>query len=337
MKEKLKDYAMLLTINLWGVFCLTGVFGALSTGNFNFISLFLLALLGVLATVFSNVFNDYMDIEVDSLSKELKEKPLVKGSIPKINALYISIFAVIASYIITIWAMFAGYFIINIYPLILITIALILGTIYNMYGKKFPGSDLLVATAGSLFCLFGAMVVSETISLLTVVLVLLVFVQFFYMNAFTGGLKDADHDYLLNIKNLSFRLGVKVIDKKVTIPILFKTIAMLLRTSSAVLLFIPFFFIEDFPYYIWQPVIIILMLFGIFYTTIKTLQLKIFERNEIRQLFSIQSFLRYVIVPFMLFKFVGYQIALFLIIFPFLWFVVFNRIMYKTTLKPKRM
>ena len=101
MIEKAIEYAKLITINQWGVASLTAFYGALSTGELDFIKLFLLVIIGIQATIFSSVFNDYCDIEVDSLSKGLKDKPLVKGSIPKKHALYISFIAVLIACIVS--------------------------------------------------------------------------------------------------------------------------------------------------------------------------------------------------------------------------------------------
>jgi len=98
MREKVIEYARLITINQWGVASLTALFGALSAGEIRFLPLFLLALIGVMATIFSSVFNDYCDLELDKLSKGLTEKPLVKGSIPKRHALYISVFVFLFGY-----------------------------------------------------------------------------------------------------------------------------------------------------------------------------------------------------------------------------------------------
>jgi len=337
MIEKVKEYAKLITINQWGVASLTAFYGALSTGELDFIKLFLLIIIGIQATVFSSVFNDYCDIEVDSLSKGLKDKPLVKGSIPRKNALYISFFTVLIAYIIILYAMYTHIFIVSIKPIIAVTIALILGIIYDLYGKKILGSDFISASAAASFCLFGALVVSENISSLTIIIIALVFLQIFFLNAITGGLKDADHDYLYDIKNIIYHLGVRVDLNDVIITAPFKIITLLLRAISSILLFVPIIFLKNFPYYIWQPILMILMLIVLFYSTIKMLNMKKFDRNQIRKMISTQEFLRYTIVPIMLIGFIGINIGLFLIIFPFLWFIVFNKLIYGSALKPKRM
>lgn len=337
MKEKILDYARLITINQWGVASLTALFGALSAGEFKFLPLFILAVIGVMATVFSSVFNDYCDLELDKLSKGLTEKPLVKGSIPKIHALYISIFVVILAYVIIILSMYLDIFILSIRPIIIVTVSTILGILYDLYGKKFVGSDILSGSAAALFCLFGAMVVSETISNLTIIIVCLVFLQIFFLNAFSGGLKDADHDHLYGIKNLAYRLGVRVEENKVTVTKSFSFIVILFRVTSATLLFIPIFYLKDFPYFYWQPLLMLLLIIGIFFSTIKMLRMKTFDRDQIRKLISVQEFFRFAVVPVMLIGFIGIYRGLFLITFPFIWFVIFNRIIYGSALKPKRM
>jgi 4-hydroxybenzoate polyprenyltransferase len=337
MIEKVIEYAKLITINQWGVASLTAFYGALSTGELDFIKLFLLVIIGIQATVFSSVFNDYCDIEVDSLSKGLKDKPLVKGSIPKKHALYISFFAVLIAYFIIFYSMYLDIFISSFKPILAVSLALILGILYDLYGKKILGSDFISASAAASFCLFGVLVVSENISSLSIIIIALVFLQIFFLNAITGGLKDADHDYLYDIKNIIYHLGVRVVNNEIIITTPFKVITLFLRAVSSILLFVPILFFNKFPYYIWQPILMILMLIVIFYSTIKMLNIKKFNRNEIRKMISTQEFLRYTIVPIMLFGFIGINMGLFLIIFPFLWFIVFNKLIYGSALKPKRM
>lgn len=337
MKEKILEYARLITINQWGVASLTALFGALSAGELNFLPLFILAVIGVMATVYSSVFNDYCDLELDKLSKGLREKPLVSGSIPRKHALYISVFVLIIAYIIIILTMYLGIFILSITPILVVTASALLGTLYDLYGKKFVGSDVVSGSAAALFCLFGAMMVSETISNLTIIISSLVFLQIFYLNAFSGGLKDADHDYLYGIKNIVYRLGVRVENNNVIITKSFSFVLLLFQTISAILLLIPIFYFKDFPYFYWQPFLMLLLIIGIFFLTIKMLRIKTFNRDQIRKIISIQEFLRFMIVPIMLIRFIGIYIGLFLITFPFVWFVIFNRIIYGSALKPKRM
>ena len=78
-----------------------------------------------------------------------------------------------------------------------------------------------------------------------------------------------------------------------------------------------------------------LMFLGVFIASFKMLQLKQFNRGDLRKLISIQAFLRYSIVPVMLLSFIGYPIGIFLIFFPVLWFGIFNRLLYGSSSKPE--
>jgi 4-hydroxybenzoate polyprenyltransferase len=332
----LVEYIKLIRLPGWGAYCITAVFGAITVGVLDPILLSILFIIGGFVTLYGFVLNDYVDVATDNATEELNQRPLVKGSIPRSHALYIAIAGVIGSYILIFLSMIFGLFIQQTITIIVFTVAVIFAAIYNIYGKKFPGADVFVAGATAIYCIFGALAVSKTITPLTWVVTIVTFFQVMYLNAIIGGLKDADHDYKLGVKNIALTLGVNVKDKKLFIPLSFKILALFLRTGSLIVMYIPIFFIkEGYQYQIWQPIIMGLMFIGVYIATIKMLSLKQFMRNDIRKLISIQAFLRYSIVPVMLFTVTGYPIGMFLIFFPFLWFGIFNRILYGSSSKPK--
>lgn len=333
MKEKVIEYVKLVRLPGWGAYCIPAVFGALTTNDADIWRIVVLFIIGMFATIFGFVLNDYADVSTDRLSPDLAARPLVKGSIPVQNALYISVIAAVLHYLIVFIAMAMNFFIPSYLAILVLTIAAFFTVIYNLFGKKIIGSDFFVASATALYCLFGALVVSTTIGGLTWVVVIVTFIQVLYLNAVIGGLKDADHDFMLGGKNIALRLGVKA-DKDLFIPFPFKAFALVLRSLSAMFMFIPLVFFADFDYYLWQPVLMVFMFLGVFISTVKMLNLKIFDRSELRKLISIQAFLRYSVVPVMLLREIGYPIGLFLIIFPFTWFAVFNRILYGKTVQP---
>ena len=334
VNKKLIEYIKLVRLPGWGGYCVTAVFGAITVGVLNPFLLVLLYAIGAFVTLYGFVLNDYVDVATDNLSDELTERPLVKGSIPRKNALYISIGSIILAYIVLIVSMVLDIFIQNINTLFVFTLAVIFAAIYNIYGKKFPGSDVFVAGATALYCVFGALAVSPKITGLTWIVTGVTFFQVMFLNAIIGGLKDADHDYKLGVKNIALTIGVKVTEKTLFIPTSFKILAYLFRTSSAVLMFIPIVYFTDFTYHIWQPIIMSLMFIGVYYGTYKMLQLQTFERNQLRKLISLQAFLRYSIVPVMLFYVSGYIIGIILIFFPFIWYAIFNRLLYGKSVQP---
>jgi 4-hydroxybenzoate polyprenyltransferase len=118
-------------------------------------SIILLVLLGLLEHIFGYTLNEYVDVEVDKkLTYDIK-KPLVSGIIPKSHALIISFLACFLAYLITF------IFFPSILSILLLTIAVLLATIYDLYGKKIPFSDFIIAGALAIFLIFGASTVSS--------------------------------------------------------------------------------------------------------------------------------------------------------------------------------
>ena len=335
MSSRLVEYIKLIRLPGWGAYCITAVFGAITVGVLDPFLLALLFAVGGCVTLYGFVLNDYVDVATDNLSEDLISRPLVKGSIPRSHALYIAIGGVIGSYLLILLGMIMGWFIQNMVTILVFTLAVILAAIYNIYGKKFPGADVFVAGATAVYCVFGAMAVSPTITLLTWVVTLVTFFQVMYMNVIIGGLKDADHDYKLGVKNIALTLGVTVTKNSLYIPFSFKAMGLLFRSCSLAIMYIPIFLLDDFMYQLWQPIIMGLMFLGVFAATIKMLNLRQFNRDKLRKLISIQVFLRYSIVPVMLLSMMGYAIGVFLIFFPVLWFAVFNRLLYGSSSKPE--
>jgi 4-hydroxybenzoate polyprenyltransferase len=335
MPRKIVEYIKLIRLPGWGAYCITAVFGAITVGVLDPFVLALLFVVGGFVTLYGFVLNDYIDIATDSLSKDLVQRPLVKGSIPRSHALYISLSGLICAYLLIIVAMVYDIFIFHINTIIVFTLSVIFAAIYNIYGKKFAGSDIFVAGATAIYCIFGAMAVNQNVTTLTWIVTIVTFLQVMYLNAIIGGLKDADHDYKLGVKNLALKIGVKVIDKDLIIPTSFKIFGLLIRTGSLIFMFIPFFFIRDFPYDLWQPIVVALMFVGVFYASIKMLTMKQFIRSDLREIIGIQAFLRYSIVPIMLLSVTGYPIGIFLIFFPVFWYMIFNRMIYGSSSKPE--
>ena len=316
--RKFHAYAKLLRLAGLGGLAIPPVFGAISVGIYDFYSLSILFVIGALATIFGFVLNDYADVELDTLIEELKGKPLVSGIVSKKNAVAIVVISVILSFFF-VAVLWKGRTIndLRFAALTIIAIAGVLGTIYNLYGKKIAGSDFMVALSMAFLFLFGALSFSKP-NLLTWVIFLLTFNQTLHMNAVEGGIKDADHDFIMGVKNIALAAGVKVGEGKVYIPWHFKAFGLAIRLFSAFLIFIPF--IYGLNYEIWQLFVLAVLIFIVLYLEAKLLSMKKFDRKKIRKNISLAAFLRYSIVPFMLISKIG-SIAIFLAIFPILWYV----------------
>jgi 4-hydroxybenzoate polyprenyltransferase len=156
--------------------------------NIELTELFVIFLIGVLMHIFEFVLNEYIDLEVDKRSPDLAQKPLVSGTIAPQAALAVVFISLILSYILTIVFFF------DIWPLILLSLSFGFGAIYDIYGKRFAGSDFTLALWIFGFCLFGASIQTIEFTGILYLVAGLGFFQILFNNAIEGGLKDADHD-----------------------------------------------------------------------------------------------------------------------------------------------
>jgi 4-hydroxybenzoate polyprenyltransferase len=319
---KIADYLVLLRFPGLGGLAIPPVIAAMTVGVFDSTTLILLFLLGAYSSIFGFVLNDFIDIDVDKKSKDLKARPLVSGAISQQAALWICFTSMILSFV-TFFILFYGERItfLRFLSIICLLIAWIFGSIYDVYGKKIFASDILVALSVSFIFLIGVFAVDKEPTLFTWIVFLLTFNNLFHMNAVEGGIKDADHDVLMNVNNIALRSGVSVTKEKIFIPTKFKILSMIIRISSVILLFIPFVFFNT-PFLIWQIILLSIASILVLYFSVKLLSLKEFNRNLIRKYISIQSFLRYSLVPLMLLSVIGILPAITLILFPIIWYIV---------------
>ncbi|MFO8077535.1 MAG: UbiA family prenyltransferase [Thermoplasmatota archaeon] len=332
---KIADYFVLLRFPGLGGLAIPPVIAALTVGTFDIFTLMLLFLIGAYSSIFGFVLNDFIDVEVDKKSEDLKKRPLVSGAISKQVALWIC-FTCIMLTMLTFFILFYGKNItyLRFLSVICILIAWVLGSIYDVYGKKIFASDILVALSVSFIFLIGAFAVNKQPTIFTWIIFVLTFNNLFHMNAVEGGIKDADHDVLMNVNNIALRSGVRVDGDALRIPGKFKLLGMMVRLSSVFLLFIPFLFFNQ-PYFLWQLIILAAASIGVLFFSMKLLSLTRFNRNTIRKYISIQSFLRYSLVPLLLLSTIGIIPALILIFLPILWYLVFTPLTGVKLLRPR--
>lgn len=338
MASLLNDYVKLIRLPGWGGLATSTLFGAISAGVTDISLLAVMFLMGVFSVVYGFVLNDYADVEIDRQAKELYERPLVKGTISKRTALGICIACLIGAYL-TIFLLFYGSPIteFKILAVVCITLSCILGSIYNFYGKRIVGSDLLVALAEFLLVLFGALAVTRenTINVITWLIAILTFNQVLYMNAVDGGIKDIDHDYKKNVKNIANALGVRVkANKEMIVPNSFKLFGICIRCTSAFLVFTPFVFF-GYRYEFYQIALLIILIVLIMILTFRILNIKKFDRDRIKKIISAGAYLRYSLVPVMLISIIGLIPSLLLIVFPIAWYVLLVPLSGEKLFKPR--
>lgn len=336
MRSIIVDYMRLMRISVAGGMALPLVYGAISVNNYSFSVLFPLFIIGVLSGIYGFVLNDYVDADLDKLSVDLSKRPLVRKSISKKTAIGIIILCFLGAYACIFLFFYRNHFLFFT-GLLCVIVADVLGFIYNRYGKQIIGSDFLIAIGESLFFLFGAIMVLDNgnFSILTWILFILIFNHLLFTNAIAGGLKDADHDYLMQVKNIALASGVTITqNKRVFIPLSFKTLGMGIRCFSAILVFVPFVF-YGISYEFWQIILLILLVALLLYTSSMMLTIKQFERNTLRKLIIIQLSAHYSIIPIMLISIIDPVYAFILIVFPVTWYVFFSCLIGEKLLEPQ--
>jgi 4-hydroxybenzoate polyprenyltransferase len=283
-------------------------------------------LLGIFKSIYGIVLNDYADIEVDKLSKDSRNRPLVIGSVSKKAALLICVLCIIGVFA-TVFIFFYRNELSFYLAILCIIIAAIFGTIYNLYGKKFSASPFISAMADALFVLVGAYLVTTDVnlSIFTWVIFILVFTQYLFMTAIVGGIKDAGHDHLVNVRNIALLSGVKVDKKnKVFIPISFKAFGMGIRLFSGFIVFVPFAFFGA-HFEIWEILLLGILVIVVLYLTVVVLNIKEIEsKGKTLKLGVLQGLLRYSFIPALLIPIIGLLYAFLLLIFPLVWYFIFR-------------
>ncbi len=326
--ERIRGIAVLIRIQQLGT-SITAVIGGLTVKGLglDFFDFLLLILIGMIVNIGGQVHNDIVDFDIDKHSKDLKERPLVKGTVSFQTAKLIILLCLFLVFALIL------YFFPNIIALLTIIISFIFGVLYNLYSKKIPGSDLFLSLSLSLFLLFGAIVVTDNfqgfndIGLITWIVFALTFIHVFLMDALGGGLKDAKNDREAGAKTLAIFLGVTA-NEKLYIPFIYKLIILLFEFSTIIFVFIPYFFL-DFEYLIFQMILIIILIIFMVFSTLKLLNVKTFDRKKIKYHNRNHELAAYVLVPIVLLNVIGFYWVGFLIFFPIVWFIVFNYIFYK--------
>jgi len=326
-KKTVKEYAKLSSAHFALLTAMIPVSGVLVMGETSFSHLLIVFIIGLLAHIYGFAFNHYNDIKIDSLTSKLKERPLPSGTIPKKNALIYILTILILGFLITFY-----FFEIKIF--IFYTLGIILATIYNLFSKKIGGMDFILATAVTMSAVFGSATVSFNFTNLTYIIWILSFIQTLNLNLIAGGIKDADHDFLINSKHLSTNLGVKVKNGFLIVPNSFKIIAYLFAVLYAVFVFIPI--IKD---WINLHILLVLALIIInvlfFYINYKMMKKRKFDRQDIRKYVILNYNINWLNVPILIMAVTPF--AGILILFPLFGLFVSNFLIYKTIVRPGMM
>ena len=327
LKTTVFEYAKLSSAHFIFLTAIIPLTGAIAMGQKDILLLTLVFLIGFTAHVFGFAFNHYRDIEVDRLSPQINKRPLPSGTISKQHALLFIISVLLLGCILTV--IFFGILLALIY-----LFGVFLAGLYDMFSKRITGMDFILAAAVMVGLIFGAGTVSFQFSPLVFILCVLAFLQTLNLNLIAGGLKDADHDYLIKSQHLSTRLGVRVENNVFHIPPSFVYIAYLLGFTYAFFVLAPVFLgIITLNVFFLGVLFIINILF--FLVTAKMLHLKTFQRQQIRTYVVLQYTINWSNIPILLISIA--PLAGFLLFYPIIGLIISNLLLYRTVFRSQVM
>ncbi len=321
---------------------LTGVspvMGAIAMGQNNILTLFMLFLIGFFGHTYGFVLNDIIDYNIDKTSKEISDRPLVSGTISIKKAWIYAIFSMIISFIIAFYlALTTSIY----YPIIVLALSAVFVTIYDLISKKIPGMDIILTTSIFFLILYGASTVVKDIfnvTKLALIVCILGSIQVLFMNAIAAGMKDIENDYKRGARTLAIKMGVRIIDGKLKVPITFKSLAYGIQLVDIILVFLPFFIVWNvtklsiLQYLQWGIIIIIGII--LFVLSSKLLNMKYFDRKKARGYIGSHYMINFTIVPIMLMTLNPW--AGLIMFLPGLGFILSNIILHGTITQPKTM
>ena len=321
----MKNY--LILIRPYGMLFIgfTPVFSAIANGEFRFINLLILLIIGIFAHIFTFVQNDFYDVQVDRKSKYVSNRPIVQGTITQKIAFIIFVFSFIISLILTVL------FIFFFYSIIVLLFAFLFITLYNKYSKRFFGMEYVLGLGVFSYGLFGAFSVSENISYLALIISAMGFLQWLFSVGISANLKDVEFDSKLGIRTTPIAFGAHISEKKLIIPVSFVLYAFVIKFVHIVIAMFAFImgYTSIFVYNLPIPTICFLFISIILiYLTWKILTTPMAKRDKMLIFAGLQEGLSLLLIPIILMSSLidnfgavyTFLIILLLIFWPLFWF-----------------
>ena len=272
----------------------TPVFGAIANGEFKLSHLFILFIIGLLAHIFTFVQNDYFDVEVDSKSKYVSNRPLASGSISQKTVFVIFLSSFILSLVLVVIFFF------SLQSFIVLLTSFLFITLYNKYSKHFFGMEYILGIGVFTYGIFGALTVSNNISYLAILISAVGFMQWLFSVGVSANLKDVEYDSKLGIRTTPMVFGVQVSDKRLLIPISFSLYAFGLKIIHILIVTLPFLlgYTSIFVYGLPIPGICFLTTsLALIYLTIKILSTPLSDRDKMLIYVGLQEGLALLLIP----------------------------------------
>jgi 4-hydroxybenzoate polyprenyltransferase len=283
-------------------------------------------------------FNEIIDLEVDRRNPDLSHKPLVSGRITKQAAGLLSLLALVLSFIFfLIGPLLEGEN--SMIPLVLLLGATVTGSIYNIYGKKFPLSDVFIALWYALLITAAASSVEGwgpyPVGIWAAVV--LGFLHILFNNSVEGGLKDVKNDRRSGARTLAVVCNCRGGEDQLVIPALFLGWGYALRGVFIIAASVFGLLIADrADWGNWIKVVIPLVGLFVFLHGLTFLQARVkLRRKDLIKRFAIHELISFTLCLIVLMPAAGIIPVIVALAAPILWVVMFNRLIFRSTVAPK--
>jgi 4-hydroxybenzoate polyprenyltransferase len=311
----IRDYLKL--IRPYGILFIgfTPVFGALCNGQFDVFYLSLLLIIGLLGHIFVFVQNDYYDMDVDRQSKYVVQRPLTTGAISRIQARILFLSSFFISVVLAIVFFF------SFRSVVVLLISFLLMTLYNRYSKRVPAMEYVLGAAVFSYGLFGALTVSDEISVFAIIISVVAFLQWIFSVGISANLKDVEFDTRLGIRTTPVLLGVHVEGDQLIKPVQFVVYTCIVKGVHLLIALLPFvlgytsIFLFGYPI----PLLVYFILaFILFFTTRGILTAPLKKRDLMLRYEGVHEGLALLLIPFVL---LSYLVEHFGAVVPFLFII----------------
>lgn len=327
--SKVQEYGKLARIHSAALTGLAPVLGALAAGMIELKPLIILFGIGLCTHIFGFTFNEYMDIDIDSKSRLLKNKPLVKGIISKSEAIAFAVSGVILGYILTSFLILMQHSM-ALLVLLLYTISWLAIGVYDLTSKQIRGSDFALAIWTGTLCLLGGFALTTSPNKLVFIIAGLAFFQLMVQNILAG-LKDIPQDKIGLGTSTPLRMGVKQTRKQIHIPYKFQSYIYGLKILHLAVVFIPFIFLW-LEFITMQLGIILFLLIFNFLLVFYIFNSHSYSRDTLLRIIGLHEIISYSIVPIMLYGIIDLITIIFILIFPIIWLAVAMKLLYSRLL-----
>ena len=309
-----REYLKLMKLHSVGFTTVIPVIGAAATGSMGWLLFGELVFIGFLVHVFGFTMNEYRDVEVDRLAKELNEKPLVKGTISPGTAFLIFVVTGISALVVNLIMIRESL------SFALLVLSFVFAIIYNLYSKKKGYMEFSLAAWTFFLVLSGNAAVNGDVNGLGIMVAAIASFQILFNTGISGAFKDIDHDPVGAGATTPLRMGVRVENGRIHVSKRFIAYSFAVKSAQIGVTLLPIILgtvRSSENEYLFKIISILVLSITVSYLTKYFLTIRYFKRDRVLKPLAAIEVFSYMMVPVMLLGVIDWQMAAVLALYPF--------------------